>query len=79
MEPFDQPIRDPEILARAQMTFDLCDAAEQIMRQNIRRRHPELGEAEVEERLAEWYLSRPKGHSYGRPSEKWAKRLGLQQ
>ncbi len=79
MEPFDQPIRDPEIMARAQTTVDLCDAADEIMRQNIRRRHPDLNEAEVEDRLAEWYLSRPKGHSYGRPSKKWAKRLGLQQ
>lgn len=79
MELFDRPIHDPEILARAQMTFDLCDAAEQIMRQNIRRRHPELSEAEVEERLAGWYLSRPKGHSYGRPSKKWAKKLGPRQ
>ncbi len=79
METLDQPIRDPEVLARAQTTFDLCDAADQIMRQNIRRRHPELTEAEVEDRLAEWYLSRPKGHSYGRPSKEWARRLGLRQ
>ncbi len=77
MESFNPPIRDPEVLARAQITFDLCDAAEQIMRQNIRRRHPDLSEAEVEERLAEWFLSRPEGHSYGRPSKEWAKRLGL--
>jgi hypothetical protein len=79
MEPFDQPIRDPDVLARAQMTFDLCEAADEIMRQNIRRRHPELNETEVEERLAEWYLSRRKGHSYGRSSRKWAERLGLRQ
>ena len=79
MEPFDQPIRDPDVLARAQTTLDLCVAAEQIMRQNIRRRHPELNSAEVEERLAQWFLSRPEGHSYGRPSKVWAKRLGLRQ
>ncbi len=79
METLDQPIRDPEVLARAQTTFDLCDAADQIMRQNIRRRHPELTEVEVEDRLAEWYLSRPEGHGYGRPSKEWARRLGLRQ
>ncbi len=79
METLGQPIRDPDVLARAQTTFDLCEAAAQIMRQNIRRRHPELREPEVEERLAEWFLSRQKGQSYGRPSEKWAKRLGLRQ
>ncbi len=79
MDLLGKPIHDPEVLARAQITFDLCDAAEQIMRQNIRRRHPKLNEAEVEERLADWFLSRPEGHSYGRPSKEWAKRLGLRQ
>ena len=79
MELLEKPIRDSDVLARAQTTFDLCDAADEIMRQNIRRRHPELTEEQVEERLAAWYLSRPKGHSYGRPSAKWAKRLGLRQ
>ena len=79
MDAFDEPIRDPEVLARAQMTFDLCDTAEQIMRQNIRRRHPELNESEVEERFAAWFRSRRKDDAYGRPSAKWARKLGLRQ
>ena len=77
MDLYDKPIRDPEVLARAEMTFDLCESAEQIMRQNIRRRHPELGEDEVEERLVEWLQHRPEGHGYGRRSEKWAAKFGL--
>ncbi len=80
MDPYDKPIRDPEILARAQATFDLCETAEQIMRQNIRRRHPELSEEEVEERLIEWRRQRPDaplGDAYGKPSEKWARKFGL--
>ena len=79
MEPFDQPIRDPEVLARAQITFDLCETAEQIMRQNIRRRHPELSEDEVEKRFVEWLRRRTSDDSYGRPSGKWAARFGSQQ
>lgn len=59
MDPLDQPIRDPEVLARAEILFDLCETAEQIMRQNIRRRNPGLSEAEVEERLVKWRRSRP--------------------
>ena len=80
MYPDDQPIRDPEVLARGQILFDLCETAEQIMRQNIRRRHPELSEAEVEERLVDWRAKRtdpPVEDSHLRPSEKWAKKFGL--
>ncbi len=72
---YDRPIHDLEIFERARITFELCETAEKIMRQNIRRRHPELSEEEVEERLIEWYRRRPKD-SYGRPSEKWAARFG---
>ena len=79
MEPFDQPIRDPEVLARAQVTFDLCETAEQIMRQNIRRRQPELSEDGVERRFVEWLRRRTTDDSYGRRSEKWAARFGSQQ
>ncbi len=77
MDLYDKPIRDPEIFARAQMTFDLCETAEQIMRQNIRRRNPDLDEKEVEERIDEWYRKAPNEGRYCRPSEKWAKRFGL--
>ena len=53
------PIRDPKIMARTELTFELYELAEQMMRQNIRRRNPELDAEEVEKRLVEWLMSRP--------------------
>jgi hypothetical protein len=56
---YDRPIRDPKVFERARTTFELLELAEKIMRQNIRRRHPELSEEEVEERVVDWYRRRP--------------------
>ena len=49
-----EPIRDPEILARAEDMFDLCETTENMMRQNLRRRHPEASEEEIQERFSAW-------------------------
>jgi hypothetical protein len=54
-----ESIRDPKFLARAQDAFDLCQTAEDIMRQNLRRRHPEASEAEIRRRFAAWVEKRP--------------------
>lgn len=54
-----EPIRDPEILARFQMTFDLYQTAEDIMRQNLRRRFPEATKKEIERRLLSWLRKEP--------------------
>ena len=54
-----EPIRDPEILARAAAAFDLCQTAENIMRQNLRRRYPEASEEEIHARFAAWVEKRP--------------------
>jgi uncharacterized protein YccT (UPF0319 family) len=54
-----EPIRDPKILARAAAAFDLCQTAEDIMRQNLRRWHPEASEEEVRARFAAWVEKRP--------------------
>ncbi len=54
-----QTIRDPKVLARFQMTFDLYQTAEDIMRQNLRRRFPEASEEEVERRLEAWLRKEP--------------------
>ncbi len=62
------PIRDPEVMARMQMALDLYEAAEEMMRHRIRRRHPELNESDVEERLVEWLMSRPKASYALRPA-----------
>jgi len=54
-----EPIRDPEFLARARAAFDLCETAEQMMRQNLRRWHPEASEQEIRERFKAWLEKRP--------------------
>jgi len=53
-----EPIRDPEFLARALAAFDLCETAEQIMRQNLRRWHPEASEEEIHQRFKAWLEKR---------------------
>jgi len=54
-----EPIRDPKILARAAAAFDLCQTAENIMRQNLRRWHPGASEKEIRQRFAAWVEKRP--------------------
>jgi hypothetical protein len=54
-----EPIRDPEVLARAGAAFDLCETAEQMMRQNLRRRHPQASEEEIRQRFRAWLEKRP--------------------
>ncbi|MFL6196458.1 MAG: hypothetical protein ACJ75H_19915 [Thermoanaerobaculia bacterium] len=45
-------------MARARAAFDLCQTAEDIMLQNIRRWHPEASEREIRERFAAWVEKR---------------------
>jgi uncharacterized protein YccT (UPF0319 family) len=54
-----EPIRDPEFLARAVAAFDLCETAEQIMRQNLRRWYPQASEKEIRQRFRAWLEKRP--------------------
>jgi hypothetical protein len=52
------------------IAFDLYETAEQMMRQNLRRRDPEAGAAEIEHRLVAWLQHRPgaeQGDAEGRP------------
>lgn len=51
--------RDSAVIERMRLTFDLFEAAEQMMRLNLRRRHPEADEEEIERRLTEWLHTRP--------------------
>ena len=53
-----EPIRDPKFLARARAAFDLCETAEQIMRQNLRRWHPQASEEEIHQRFKAWLEKR---------------------
>ena len=54
-----QVIRDPAVMARMELAFDLYEAAEQMMRQNLRRRFPHASSQEIERRLIEWLQKRP--------------------
>lgn len=54
-----KPIRDPEVLARAYMTFDLYAFATDLMRQNLKRRFREAGAEEIERRLVAWLRKQP--------------------
>jgi Xaa-Pro aminopeptidase len=54
-----EPIHDPEVLARMRVTFDLYQTAVDMMRQNLRRRHPDASEAEIARRMQEWMLEQP--------------------
>ena len=53
-----EPIRDPKFLARARAAFDLCETAEQMMRQNIRRWYPEATDEEIRQRFRAWLEKR---------------------
>jgi ABC-type transport system involved in Fe-S cluster assembly fused permease/ATPase subunit len=52
-------IRDPSILARMRATSDLYEAAEDLMRQRLRREHPGETAAQIERRLISW-LQKPR-------------------
>jgi hypothetical protein len=52
-------VRDPAVIARMEVAFDLYESAEQIMRQNLRRRFPEASDHEIERRLIDWLQKRP--------------------
>lgn len=69
-----EPIRDPRVISRMKMAFDLYETAEAIMRQNLRRRFPDAQEAEIERRLVAWLRRRPgaeHGDGAGRPSRRF--------
>ena len=44
-------------------TLDLFDTGLDLMRQNLRRSHPESGDAEIERLLRDWLLDRPGAES----------------
>ena len=68
---------DPEAARRRlQTAFDLFDAACDLQRQNLRRRHPEASEERISELVQEWLFHRPgaeHGDAEGRPGP-WPRR-----
>jgi hypothetical protein len=61
---------------RLRLAFELYAAGESMMRQSLRRRYPGASDAEIEQRLVHWLLTRPGaefGDAEGRPVE-WPRR-----
>jgi hypothetical protein len=56
-----EPIRDPEVLARMRIAFDLYQTAVDMMRLNLRRRHPKASEEELARRLQKWMFEQEEG------------------
>lgn len=71
-EPEYRPlIRDPDVLRRMQIAFELYEVAEQMKRQNILRQNPKATEEEIEEGIRKWLHHRPgaeHGDAEGRPA-----------
>lgn len=44
---------------KIRIAFDLFDAGVDMMRQSLRRRHPEESPEEIQRRLQEWLYTRP--------------------
>jgi hypothetical protein len=53
------PIRDPKVMARMETTLELYQFAKDVMRQNLRRRHPEEDDEQIEGRLRDWLRKKP--------------------
>ena len=47
------------VLLRMRLAFEMFEAGVVLMRQNLRRRNPVLGEAEIEALLGLWLRERP--------------------
>jgi len=54
-----EPIHDPEVLARMRLMFDLYEAAEVMMRQNLHCWFPEESDSQIERRLLAWLRKDP--------------------
>ena len=62
--------------ARLRMALDLFETGVEMMRQKLRRDHPDLADHEVEARLGAWLRERPGaefGDAAGRPAT-WPRR-----
>jgi hypothetical protein len=72
------PIAREKAAARLRMALDLFETGVEIMRQKLRRDHPDLTDHEVEARLGAWLRERPGaefGDAVGRPAT-WPRRSG---
>ncbi len=71
LEPESSPHTPEARAARLRLSLQMADAGIQIMRQNLKRRHPGEPEPAIEERLAAWLQDRPgaeAGDAWGQPA-----------
>lgn len=52
-------IRDPDVLRRMQIAFDLAETAEEMNRMTLKRQHPDASDEEIERMIVAWYQHRP--------------------
>lgn len=72
------PTAREQAAARLRMALDLFETGAEMMRQKLRRDHPDLADHEVEARLGSWLRERPGaefGAAVGRPAT-WPRRSG---
>lgn len=72
------PSSAQRIIERFQLTLDLYDLSERMLRQKLRRKHPLATDAELDTKIAEWVSRRPgaeQGDGEGRPIA-WPPRRG---
>lgn len=71
------PKRHDELVRKLRLALEMSDAGCELMRQNLRRRHPDASEAELSELYTRWLHHRPgaeHGDAWGRsvpPSERF--------
>lgn len=74
-----EDVRRPSLTPaeRLRIALDLHDAGVEMMRQNLRRLHPDADEGEIERLLLRWLHERPgaeHGDAQGRPRDRGAPR-----
>jgi len=72
------PTAREQAAARLRMALDFFETGVEMMRQKLRRDHPDLADHEVEARLGSWLRERPGaefGDAVGRPAT-WPRHSG---
>ncbi len=54
-----EPEEELTPVEKLRLALEMSADAEELMRQNLRRRHPDEDEAQIEARLDAWFLDRP--------------------
>lgn len=59
MDPAYSALMDGQVAARIRTALELFEVAESMVRQRLRREHPELDDDAIEERVVAWVRHRP--------------------